>query len=165
MSGLSLYAIREDYEQLIEQAMAEAAENEGVISDALAEALEEVSESLESKIINCGHAYKNRLAEAEAISAEVKRLQARAKAANGAAEWLKRYIERNATAGTKFNYTTISIGWRKSQETVISDEALIPQEYCKIKVEPSKSLIKEAIVKGIDVPGAQVVEKINIQIK
>jgi hypothetical protein len=39
-------------------------------------------------------------------------------------------------------------------KVVIVDEAAIPENYIRIKREPNKSLIREHIQQGIDVPGA-----------
>jgi hypothetical protein len=36
----------------------------------------------------------------------------------------------------------------------ITDEDAIPDAYCRIKREPSKTLIKEALLDGEEVPGA-----------
>jgi len=163
--SLSLYAIREDYELIMEQVRQAASENDGVIPAELDELLESVEADLELKIVNCGHAYKNRLAEAEAIRAEEKNLAARRKSLEGEADWLRRYIERNCTKGEKFTAPTVSISWRKSKAVEITDESLIPEDLCKIKVEPSKTLIKAAIDGGQTVPGAAIVENLNLQIK
>ena len=38
---------------------------------------------------------------------------------------------------------------------VVTDEAAIPDEYCRIKREPNKPIIKEHIEQGINVPGAE----------
>jgi len=49
---------------------------------------------------------------------------------------------------------TLSI--RPSQRKVIvTDEAAIPDQYCRIKREPNKPIIKEHIEQGINVPGAE----------
>jgi hypothetical protein len=162
---IKLYDIRAEYDSAMAYAREVAEQNEGVLPDDLSDMLDGLAEDMESKVLNCGAMYKNALASAEAIDSEIKRLTARKKALTGEAEWLKGYIERHALPGVKYETAMCSIGWRKSQETVIDDMALVPQEYCRIKIEPTKSEIKKAILAGGEVPGARVVNKNSIQIK
>jgi len=162
---MKLYEIANIYSELMDRAFAEAEENEGVIDDELAEALEAVADQYQDKIHNCGLYYKNAIAEADAIKAEKDKLAAREKSARNRAEWIKKYIASCVQSGVKREFANLRISWSKSTETVISDESLIPSELCKIKVEPSKTEIKKMILSGVDVPGAQLVEKLNLQIK
>ena len=53
----------------------------------------------------------------------------------------------------KFPEATISIT-RRGPAVQIIDESLIPNTLCKIKREPSKTAIKEALTSGFKVPGA-----------
>lgn len=53
----------------------------------------------------------------------------------------------------KFPEATISIT-RRGPAVQIIDESLIPNTLCKIKKEPSKTAIKEALTAGFEVPGA-----------
>jgi len=163
--SLKLYEIHADYEQLMDEARAYAAEHDGEIPPELDAAIEEVSATYEAKVINCGHMYKNITAEAEAIKAEEKRLADRRKGLEREAEWLKSYISREALPGVKYNYPTLAISWRSSKETIILNEAEIPEEFCRVKIEPNKTEIKKAILAGRTVPGAQVENKQTIQIK
>jgi len=163
--SLTLYEVNELYETIIEQAMAEAAENEGVIPDELADALEEIEASREQKFLNCGHYYKNKMAETEAFDAEIKKLQARKKSSAFAAEWAKNHIMKYLPEGEKYSSSTVALGWRKSEAVEITDTAAIPEELCKITIEPSKTAIKTAIKAGQVVPGAQLINKLNLQIK
>jgi hypothetical protein len=47
----------------------------------------------------------------------------------------------------------------------VVDEAILPDEFWAIKREVSKTLISNAIKDGLEVPGAQMVENKNLQIK
>ena len=53
----------------------------------------------------------------------------------------------------KFPEATIAIS-KTGRAVQVLDEALVPDEFCRFKREISKTAIKEALVNGIDVPGA-----------
>ena len=162
---MKLYEIKSEYEMLLQAAFDCAEENEGVIPDDLADALDSVEAKYEEKIHNCLLYYKNQQAEADAINAETKKLSARAKAAANRAEWMKKYLKSCCPEGVKCSFPDTAISWRKSKSVEILDETKIPEDYCKIKITPSKTAIKQAIESGVVVPGASIVEKLNLQIK
>ena len=162
---MRLYDLKAEYDLLILKVNQLAEENEGVIPDEMSEKLDQVSNDLEDKIINCGHAYKNYLAEAEGIDSEIKRLTGRKNTAKSTAEWLKKYMASCVPAGYKYTSPTISIGWRNSKSVVIDNEAEIPEEFFKVEKSPKKTEIKKAIESGFNISGAHIEEKQNIQIK
>jgi hypothetical protein len=163
--GLKLYEIKREYDLLLAVAAEQAEANEGVIPDWLSDKLDAIEETLEGKISNCGAMYKNFSAEAEAIAAEIERLTARKKAAENQAKWLKGYIASCVPAGSKISTPQCAVSWRKSEQVVIDSEILVPDEYCKIKREVSKTMVKDAIKANQVVLGAHIEEKQNIQIK
>ena len=162
---MKLFEIKAEYEQLLQAAFDCAEENEGVIPDNLALSLESVEANYEDKIHNCLLYYKNQQAEADAINAEAKKLSARAKSASNRAEWMKKYLQSCCTAGVKCSFPDATISWRKSKSVEILDESKVPEDYCKLVITPSKTAIKQAIESGVVVPGASIVEKLNLQIK
>ena len=161
---MNLYEIKGDYEIILEQAFAEAEENDGVISDELSFALDEICQTYEDKIISCGLMYKNFIANAEAIKTEKIKLEKRQKIELKKAEWLEKYITSSVPQGYKLNNPKITIGFRKSKQVIIPDESLVPDKYCKIERKPIKSDIKKLITSGC-CDFAQIIEKENIQIK
>ena len=162
---MKLYEIKSEYENLLQAAFDCAEENEGVIPDDLADALEAVGSTYEEKIHNCLLYYKNQDAEETAIKAEAQKLTARATAASKRKLWMKKYLQSCCPEGVKLSFADSAMSWRKSKSVDIIDESKVPEDYCKVIITPSKTAIKQAIESGVVVPGASIVEKLNLQIK
>lgn len=107
---------------------------------------------------------KNLLAEAKMIKEEKDNLAARQKSCENKAESLKRYLS-SALDGEKFMTAKVSISYRKSESVEIEDVSLLGDDYLKFKPEPDKTKIKEALKNGVELQGATLVKKNNIQIK
>ena len=107
---------------------------------------------------------KNLLAEAKMIKEEKDNLAARQKTCENKAESLKRYLS-SALDGEKFKTAKVSISYRKSESVEVEDVSLLGDDYLKFKPEPDKTKIKEALKSGVELQGATLVEKNNIQIK
>jgi hypothetical protein len=163
--SLKLYEIKAEYDLLLASANEVAEANGGEVPGWLFDKLNAIEEAMETKVANCGGMYKNLSGEAEAIAAEIKRLTARKKAAENQADWLKGYIASCVPSGSKISTPQCAISWRKSEVVVIDSEILVPDEYCKIKREVSKTMVKDAIKANQVVLGAHIEEKQNIQIK
>ena len=74
--------------------------------------------------------------------------------------------------GEDFKSTEVNISYRKSKGVEITNDvdfelfAIDHTEYIKpFKIEADKTAIKEALAKGITIPGCELVEKQNMQIK
>ena len=69
--------------------------------------------------------------------------------------------------GAVHNSARNKITWRKSDYVNITDEEKIPQLYktTTVEVKVNKNEIKAAMKSGAVVDGAELVEKMNIQIK
>ncbi len=107
---------------------------------------------------------KNLLAEAKMIKEEKDNLAGRQKSCENKAESLKRYLS-SALDGEKFKTAKVSISYRKSESVEVEDISLLGDDYLKFKPEPDKTKIKEALKSGVELQGATLVEKNNIQIK
>lgn len=77
---------------------------------------------------------------------------------------MKQYLD-YACGGNKFETPNVSIKYRKSTSLRINEDAVIDEKYCKVTVEPSKTLIKEAIKNGENIAGCYLEEKQTISIK
>ena len=110
--------------------------------------------------------YKALTAEATAIDTEVKALKERQNQKITKSESLKLWLT-TILNGSKFDSSRNFVSWRKSDEVHIMDETKIPDEYKseKIEVSISKADIKRDIKNGINVVGAEIIYKNNIQIK
>lgn len=109
---------------------------------------------------------KNKLAEAEAIYAEIDTLSQRASVMKKEAERCKAYLA-GALYGEKFETPRCKITWRKSEVCNVLSMEEIPDEYkrTKVTVDADKTAIKKAIKAGAEVPGAEVIQKLNMTLK
>ena len=108
---------------------------------------------------------KNLLSDAQAIKEEVANLSARKKSYENKAESLKKYLS-SALDGQKFKTSKVSISYRKSESVDVQSINSIPEEYLKFTAPTAdKTAIKKAIKSGEVIPGCELVENQNIQIK
>ena len=109
---------------------------------------------------------KNLKAEAEAIHTEIDRMKDRAESKKKKAERLAQYLS-SVLCGQKFETAKTSLSFRKSSVVQINNELLVPEEFMKIKTEkkPDKTAIANWIKSGNFIPGCELVEKQNLQIK
>ena len=162
---MTLYTVKKENDDLLRLVEDVAEGNDGVIPDDLYDSLGAIEDEWRDKVTNCARAYKNMVAEAEAIRNEERTLAARRHGLENRAEWLKNYIGTNVTAGEAFSAPSVDIKWRKSEAVEILNADAVPDDYCKIVREPAKSAIKTALKAGGTVAGATLVERNNIQIK
>lgn len=159
----NLYIIDRSIENLLEAAVDEET-GEIVDADAL-EAVERLGVERDDAIEDLGIYYKNLMAEAKAVADEKKNLFERQKALEHKAEGIKTILARSLN-GEKFSTPKLSVSFRKSQQTQITDLTKIPMEYLKWS-DPTadKEAIKRSIKAGNEVPGAELVDNISTIIK
>ena len=127
--------------------------------------LDELAMERSQKIKNIALWYKNLVADARALKDEETAFAIRRKTAENKAEQLKSYLA-NVLDGEKVKETEFAIGWRKSKAVTITDEKKLPEIFL-IEQPPKvdKTAIGKALKDGEDVPGAELIENMNIQIK
>lgn len=124
----------------------------------------------DEKIENIALWVKNLLSDAEQIKKEREILAEREKVAKNKAENLKKYLS-DYLNGTKFETPKVKVSFRKSESVDVLDikelmEMNNAEKYLKYSdPTPDKTAIKQAIKKGINIPGCSLVKKDNIQIK
>lgn len=167
---MKLYEIAEQYRNFIEEV-----ENGNIPDEAIADTLESITAMLEDKADNIACIIKNMNAEAEAIKAEETRLAERRKAKEKQVDRLKEYLSDTLLKSgyTKLETARNKITFRKSESVAIANEA----EFIKWAVEGNdqyltfkeptinKTAIKDALKNGVEVIGAQIESKQNLQIK
>lgn len=142
---------------------------EGEITPELEERLSISKEELEEKAVNYGKVIKSIDADVKTIDNELARLSALKESKVKTIDRLKESLS-NAMKlfhVDKIETPLIKISFRKSEVLEITDETLIPKYYIKKKETENtdKNQIKFDIKNGVDVPGARIVEKQNLQIK
>ncbi len=164
---MKLYEITHEIEELLASHFADDGEFMGGDEEfeSFVKELDALQLAHDVKVENTALFIKNLIADAEAIRAEKMALQARQSQKEKQVEWLKNYLTRYMR-GSTFESPKVSIKWRKSSSAEITDESLIPEDYL-VPQPPKvdKRNILADLRAGIDVAGAVLAEKQNIQIK
>lgn len=140
-------------------------EETGELPENVFDELEALAFARNDKIEGVGLYIKTLRAEAEAIKAEKLALADRQSAKERKVERLTEFLK-FATNGQKFETPRLTVSFRKSTAVEVVDPDLIP-DYFK-EPQPDKILkteIKKQLSQGIEVPGAVLDVRQNIQIK
>lgn len=109
---------------------------------------------------------KNLMAEEAAFDAEIKVLIERKAVRTREVERCKAYLA-GVLYGEKFETPRCKITWRKSEICNVLNIDAVPDEFkrTKVTVDADKTAIKKAIKGGAEVPGAEIIEKMNMALK
>lgn len=160
---LNLFTVNSAISQIIDAEMLEGGElTEETLEKVLALELQRDQLALDLAALA-----KQEYAVATAIREQARKLYDRAKAYEQRGEAFERTIARAIPAGTKLRDERAEISWRKSKAVNIVEETLLPEEYLRteVTVEPDKKAIGEALKKGTVVPGAELEERTNLQVR
>lgn len=131
--------------------------------------LEALQAEKDKKLEACACYVKNLQADVEALKFEEMALATRRKQKEKRVEHMKRYIAASMKIDglTTFETSKCKLSFRKSTALEITNESQIPQSYLNeiITYKPDKASIKNAIKLGAIVPGCQIVQKSNLQLK
>ena len=129
------------------------------------ELFEKLQLEKDEKIENVALWIKNLSSDVESMENEKKAFEERIKACKNKVSSLKTYLEM-VLNGEKFQTSRCSITFRKSKSIEVTDISKLEKNYLKY-AEPmaDKTAIKKAIESGVTVPGASLVENLNVQIK
>ena len=161
---MTLYQINELLERCVMVNDDAAVDTEtGEVIDA--SALDALTMERDEKIEGIALWHKNLVAEAEAVSKEVKRLQARQKAATAKADSLKGYLG-YVLNGERFSTPKVAITFRKSEVLSVAADADVPDVFLSVP-QPvvDKNGLKKFIKEGYFVKGVELIERQNVQIK
>jgi hypothetical protein len=160
---MNLYQIDAEYKAVLQ----DIEENDGEFSEDLEQRFDSISSERNKKISNIVRFVRNLESDNDQIYNEMDRLKAIADSKNRKTAWLKEYLSKVVGEGNKFELPEAKISWRKSEATFIKDENLIPEKFVTIVTEKKidKVAIKNAIKSGEDVPGAELLNRNNMQIK
>ena len=166
---MTLYEINQQIEQLLIRMFSEVDEETGEVSEDVMTEMAELNIAREEKLDNIGAYIKNLEAECKALKEEEDALKERRTAKEKKLDRLKNMVTQDLLAHgeTSKESTRVKFSFRKSESVSIEDERMIPFEFGETKTvfTPDRTAIKKAIKDGIDVPGAVLVTKQNIQIK
>jgi hypothetical protein len=132
---MTLYDIDRQIEDLIDP-------DTGEITDFAA--LDALQMDRSEKVGQIARAYRNALAEASAIGAEVDRLAQREKTAAKRADSLKEYLS-YALNGESYKDSTVTVYYRKTTAVVVEEDALLPEEFLRYGSPPSTKRLLERL--------------------
>ncbi len=165
----NLYLLAQEYKDLENALLASADEETGELDIDISKAVEKAQGTFEEKAVAVATVYRNLGTYSGNIDAEIKRLQALKKRVDREQDRVKEYLTQacEMTGMESIRGVYANISFRKSEQTVIDDESVLPKEYVieKITYSPDKTKIKNAIKAGQEVQGAHIEVKNNIQIK
>ena len=161
---MKLYEIDKSIEQAIEAAV--DPETGEIISEEAYAYLESLQMEFEKKTEGILLAIKNLRSDAEDLKKEKMAFAERQSAAEKRAASLEKYIA-GILNGQKFSTTKVAVAWRKSTSVEFSgDVRSLPPEFIREKEhEINKTALKEVLKNGVEIPGATLVTKNNMQIK
>lgn len=162
----SLFQIRQDHLGLINL----IEDNGGEVDAEILSMLELNESNFNEKAVSYSNVIKVFENDESIIDAEIKRLQEMKKRKTKAKEAFEgKLVEAmNQFGVNKIETPTRKLSFKKSEAVEILDESLIPTEYkdfVPAQFVVSKTVIKNAIKAGNEVPGAQLITKNNLQIK
>lgn len=167
---MKLYEIAAEYKSFLESV--EAGE---IPEEAINDTLESIQSLLEDKADNIACMIKNTTAEVEAIKAEEDRLAERRKVKEKQIERMKAYLSEILIKNgvDKIETARNKITFRKSESVTVDNEAEFIEwavhnndEFLTYKSPTiNKTAIKKAIANGVEVEGARIESKQNMQIK
>lgn len=131
--------------------------------------LDDIAKTLGEKVENTALYIKELRYEVEALRNEERILAERRRSKESTAEWLKNYLIGCMTLVGQNRYESNKVKVRigSSASVNVTDVNKLPEEYVRVttKFEPDKNAIKDAIKAGIEVAGASLETKQNLQIK
>lgn len=166
---MKLYELTNDY-----LALMNAIDNEELPEEAIADTLEAITSSIEEKADSIACLLKNLDADIVAIKAEEARLAERRKAKEKSIERIKQYLSDSLqSAGIdKIETARNRITFRKSEVVEIVDEVFFEwaqkhrDDLLKYSTPTAdKTAIKRVLKDGVEIAGAELRIKNNIQIK
>ena len=159
---MKLYELSKEFEALYDLAN----EADG---DELIELFNELHDKLSDKLENSAKVIRQLQSDSEALKAESDRLTARRKTVDANIERLKdMMLEAMKSSGeAKLKTTLFNFSVRYDKSVNITNFALLPKKFIKIKTEESadKKAIKEAIEAKEKIAGAEIVINESMQIK
>lgn len=161
---MKLYELAKNYNELLTMV-----ENEEATEEDVRDTLDMLSVDIDDKAENIGRLIKNLEIEATGLKAEEERFYTRRKQCEKRIENLKDYLGHTLISLGKEKLATehFKYSFRKSASVVVEDPDKLPSEFLEIKTTatPIKKAIKEAIESGVEVAGARIVTKNNLQVK
>ena len=133
------------------------------VEEILKDEIEKLNGEKVTKLENIEYLKRDNKSKIEALSEEIKRLQARKKSFEKANENLAK-LQDYLLQGEKLKTDKFTFSYRKSKAVEIINEDLIPDEYKKIEYKVDKMKLKKAL-EDTKIQGAELVEKKSLSVR
>ena len=157
----SLYELKNDYLRLLEL-------EEEVDSEAFQDALDNLTDEINTKAESIAAVLKQMEVDAKMLKDEEARLKSRRTAIENNYKRLKEYLknELEVMEIDKVKTPKFTITVRNNPvKVVIKDEDLIPADYKVPKYSIDKKVLKEALLNGEEIKGAELIQEKGVQIR
>ena len=165
---MKLYELVQKQRELLDYIAALDAEDLE-LSDAVGDTLDDLNGMIEDKAEAVAAFIFESQADSAALKQEEQRLAERRRLNDAKVERMKTYLhDMLDDAGLdKVKGLKYTVGFRKSQAVDVLDLDTVPESLKRTKtiVEADKTAIKDALKRGVDVPGALLIDKRNLSIK
>lgn len=166
MNGLTLYALADEYRELLALAADEEADEES-----FAAALAALGGEFEGKAVAVAQVARNleafRAQVMDAIQAMAQRADRAKRRAEAARAYLKEQMERAGIAKIESPWFDLAIR-KNPPRLIVAEDALIPREYLRVVPEsltPDKAAIARALKAGEEVDGCRLESTTRLDIK
>lgn len=164
---MNLFEINAELRRVCDEIFETVDEETGEVRADLAEKLAALNLEADAKKESLALYHKEKLAEAEALKAEARKLSDRARIASNAADRIKAYLiaGMNEAGLKKFETSRVKLSFRKTTRVVVEDILKLDNCFVKTEISPDKTAIKKAIASGETVVGAFLEENESLIIK
>lgn len=159
----TLYELNSDLQHVLDGGLIVDEETGEVLFDS--SNLEKLQAEYEAKLEACGLYIKNLESDAKAIRAEEIALAQRRRVLENKAKRLRSYLLLNLGDDQTIKTPRLVMSTRYSEAVQIDDDTELADEWCRIKREPNKSAIKEALKAGAEIAGAEIIKNRSLQLK
>ena len=161
--GISLYELEEQYRELHAMLL-----DDDIDAEAVTETLKTVEGGIAQKVLAYARVVKSIEADADAIAAEVKRLQDRKAARLAKVARMKDAMKDalEAISDRKVSDALFTVAIQKNPKSVlINDESVVPEAYIRREPVIDKRAILDALKAGETVPGCELKQGESVRIR
>lgn len=161
-----LYEMTRDYIEMLD--MATDPDNDDVDMESFTAAIDGLETDINIKATNTACLIASLEAEGAAVSATIARMLKRAKSLDNRAQSLRDYLrDQLQIAGIReARDERIQVKLRVNPVSVhIESPEMLPPDYWRVRREPDKTALKEALKSGAEIPGAWLQQTTRLDIK
>lgn len=164
-----LYKIAGEVLRAMEACTFSPTDDDEFISGQAMDDIDKLFDSFDKKVEACGAAMRDLEARAKIAEEEAKRLYERASRLHKHRDWLKEYVRVNmeAVGRQKVEGDLFTVRVQATAPKVVTVDGDVPEAYMVVKEtrSPDKMKIKEALLRGEEVPGAVLIKGTTVVVR